>query len=204
MEISNDNFEYINRLVKTLSLQCWNNRQETDKIDHLVKTLAKQNQISYEQFSQVCNEKTLTLYKEISKESEKERLIRDNYDLIYKIEQQEYVHSRILFLIDQINDLITSIKKFVADQKVTRSKIQLIFFKDKIYNQLESLHHNMVSLKNSKESSKYKVKILCEELKNICSQIEWKELANENKDSQNLINKIKQFEKLHNIKLISI
>ena len=47
----NDNFDYLLQLTKALTTECRVNRQETDRIELLLKRLAKQSGISYDRLS---------------------------------------------------------------------------------------------------------------------------------------------------------
>lgn len=46
-----DSFDYLLQLTKALSAECRANRQETDRIELLLKRLAKQSGISYDNLS---------------------------------------------------------------------------------------------------------------------------------------------------------
>ena len=117
MEGSGDSFEYLLQLMKTLSAQSWSTRQQTEKVEQTLKRLAKQNQISFTENCKPPDEEAIKSLEELGGQTEEDLLVDENYRLMYQIQQQEYIHSKICLLIQQVNEMIASIKNFVVEQK---------------------------------------------------------------------------------------
>ncbi|AET40186.1 Far3p Ecym_5434 [Eremothecium cymbalariae DBVPG len=202
MDTFSDSFDYILQLTKTLSSQSWNNRQETLKIERLLKRLAKQTYIPYEQFIIEPSEETKETYNQLSKQSEEEYLIKENYKLIYLIEQQEYLDAKLWTLISQINELIVSIRNFIIEQKSARPKAEFEFIEKNLIKRIQHLNESEEKLRSSKETSIPIVEMLLKELVITCSEIDWKTVPQGTKSFQRLLHRIKKVEETHNVTLI--
>ncbi|CCK70939.1 Far3p KNAG_0F02770 [Huiozyma naganishii CBS 8797] len=149
-ELSGDNFEYLLQLTKVLANECRQTRQETDKIELLFKRVAKQSAISYEDLSAKVPTETLESYEKLSTPNTIDQLINENYALLYKIEQRDYINAKIFALINNINDHLASIKNFVIEQKFTREQDLENFVYENIEAKRNIVNANMENLKKKK------------------------------------------------------
>ena len=128
--MNTDNFEYLYQLTKNLSESSRASRQETDKIELLLKRVAKQSVISYEQLSKDVSLDVKRKYKDAllhgagrdKGEGEIQRLINENYRLIYEIEQEEYMNKKFLSMIENVEEQLQSIKNYIIELKLTREQ----------------------------------------------------------------------------------
>lgn len=203
MEGSSDSFEYILQLTKALSTQCRESRQETDRIESLLRRLSKQTQISFDHFSKEPNDQVRADFEKLSQETETEaeRLIKENFSLIYKIEQQEYINQKVWTLIDQVDELLNSIKNFVIEQKVNRPKMEHEFFRSVLKGKMDSIELNIEDLRRSSAYSRGKLDTLVEELQHICEEIEWDRIPKDSREYKTLLNRISYAEQKYQIKI---
>ncbi|KAM3164901.1 Factor arrest protein 3 [Lachancea thermotolerans] len=202
MENSADSFEYLLHLTKGLSTECRSTRQGTERIEHLVKRLAKLTQTSYEELSKEPGPQVLQKYRELGRESERDRLERENYALIYQIERQEYVCRRIWSLIDQVEDLLESIKKFVVEQQGHRLRTENEFLETVVHSRMANLQVNTEDLVEAKNASRTKLDLLTRELKDLCKQIDWNKMS-DSEDATLLSRKVSEVESKYKLKLKS-
>ncbi|CUS22266.1 LAQU0S05e01508g1_1 [Lachancea quebecensis] len=202
MENSADSFEYLLHLTKGLSTECRSTRQGTERIEHLVKRLAKLTQTSYEELSKDPEPFVLERYKGLSGESERDRLERENYALIYQIERQEYVCRRIWSLIDQVEDLLESIKKFVVEQQGHRLRTENEFLDTVVHSRMANLQVSTEDLVEAKIASRAKLDMLIRELESLCKQIDWNKLS-DSEDAAVLSRKVSEVENKYKLKLKS-
>ncbi|AGO11891.1 AaceriADR125Wp [[Ashbya] aceris (nom. inval.)] len=202
METFSDSFDYILQLTKTLSSQCWNNRQETQKLEQLLKRLAKQAHISYEQFINEPSAEASRMYEENTQLTEEERLVQENYQLVYQIEQQEYLNTRFWILIGQINELIVSIRNFIVEQRSIRPKAEAEFIERNVAECEEKLVENQTHLSQAGENSSQVIAALLQELVQVCSEVNWNNVPRDSRSFQRLLQKMEKVERVHNITLI--
>lgn len=140
--MNTDNFEYLYQLTKNLSESSRASRQETDKIELLLKRVAKQSVISYEQLSKDVSLDVKRKYKDAllhgagrdKGEGEIRRLINENYRLLYEIEQEEYMNKKFLSMIENVEEQLQSIKNYIIELKLTREQD----FENFIYENVQS------------------------------------------------------------------
>ncbi|AAS52045.2 ADR125Wp [Eremothecium gossypii ATCC 10895] len=202
METFSDSFDYILQLTKTLSSQCWNNRQETLKLEQLLKRLAKQTHISYEQFTNEPSAEASKIYDENAQLTEEERLVQENYQLVYQIEQQEYLNTRFWILIGQINELIVSIRNFIVEQRSIRPKAEAEFIERNVTECEEKLVTNQMRLLQAEENSTEAIAALLKELVQVCSEVNWSNVPRDSRSFQRLLQNMEKVQKVHNITLI--
>ncbi|SCW03912.1 LAFE_0H01772g1_1 [Lachancea fermentati] len=200
MENSADSFEYILHLTKLLSTECRSTRQETDHIEQLLKRLAKLTQVSYEDLSREPSSEVREKYEKLNEKSEEEKLVDENLSLLYQIEHQECMNRRIWGMIDQIDDLLASIKKFVVEQKAHRSRNERQFIESIFGKRVANLEASIKDLSRNRETSFQKIELLIKELQYICSEIEWSKIP-ESKYGQELRQKLTSVENKYDIKL---
>ncbi|KOG97394.1 Far3p [Saccharomyces eubayanus] len=193
----NDSFEYLLQLTKTLTAECRSNRQETDRIELLLKRLAKQSGISYDKLSrniipdQWKDNETQT----VSTPSESQLLIYDNFKLIYEIEKQEYFNGKINALISNINEHFSYIKNFIDEQNVIRGRDVAVFASDKLDERNINLQQNYNLLKTENEETKKKLNTVIEQFETLLKEIDWESIP---KDSRHYTRFQKQLEYLQN------
>ncbi|AMD20880.1 HDR138Wp [Eremothecium sinecaudum] len=202
MDNFSDNFDYILQLTKSLSLQCWNNRQETSKIEQLLKRLAKQSLIPYEQYIAEPTPEARKEYEKLSELTEEERLVTENYKLIYHIQQQEYLNTKLWTLITQINELLISIRTFIVEQKSVRPENESEFLQNNVISSTSKVADNRQALLLAKEHSKETLNLLLAELKVTCSEIDWERIPRESREFERLRSRLTKIEKMHNITLV--
>ncbi|SCU85753.1 LADA_0D09428g1_1 [Lachancea dasiensis] len=189
MEHSADSFEYLLHLTKGLSTECRATRQGTGRIEHLLQRLAKLTQTSYEDLSNEPEPEVWDKYSKISIDSEKERLIRENYGLVYHIERQEYVCKRIWALIDQIEDLLESIKQFVVEQKAHRVRVESQFMEGIVNSRISAVEISSEHLRETQDVARFKLDLLVDELRDVVKNIDWSQKS-ASEDMQSLWSKI--------------
>lgn len=146
--MSTDNFEYLYQLTRNLSDESRTTRDETDKIELLLKRVAKQSSISYKQLSSVVKPETLQSYKEEKNEKDEvQQLIEDNYRLIYEIEQEEYLNTKFLLMIENIKEQLQSIKNYIIEIKLTREQDLENFLYENITSKSKIIESNIKELK---------------------------------------------------------
>ncbi|EHN00886.1 Far3p [Saccharomyces cerevisiae x Saccharomyces kudriavzevii VIN7] len=193
----NDSFDYLLQLTKTLTAECRANRQETDRIELLLKRLAKQSGISYDKLSKSIvpdswkDDKSETA----ASASEAQQLITENFKLIYEIEKQEYFNVKVLALISHINEHFSYTKNFIDEQNVIRGRDVAVFTSEKIYERNKSLQQNYELLKSENVETKRKLYAIIEQLKTLLKEIDWELIP---KDSRDFTRFQKQLEYLQN------
>ncbi|SCU79494.1 LAFA_0B03488g1_1 [Lachancea sp. 'fantastica'] len=201
MEHSADSFEYLLHLTKGLSKECRATRQGTERIELLVRRLAKVTQSSYEELSKEPSSQVWDRYHEISAESEKDRLIRENFALVYQIECQEYVCKRIWALIDQIEDLLESIKQFVVEQGAHRARTASQFIEDVVQTRIRSVQSSNQDLTETTKTARSKLDLLMQELQQVCKQVNWDQVQKA-EENRYLHTRILRVQQKYGIKLI--
>ncbi|CCH62539.1 hypothetical protein TBLA_0H02550 [Henningerozyma blattae CBS 6284] len=186
---NNDNFEYILQITKSLTSECRGSRQETDRIETLIKKLPK-NEIKGKDNNdqnnnntnskESCNEDETAIQTddesdnkkdEMIQEDEIDRLIKENYRLIYKVENIEYINKKIWKLISHINDNLVLIKNFIIDENLQRSiKIDNFIFSSIDYP-IKELNENMIRLENDNLITQDKIDIVVNKLQECMSHI---------------------------------
>lgn len=156
--MNGDNFEYVNQLAKGVSDQARSTRLETDKIELLLKRVAKQSTISYDQLSQEVNDETQRRYEEnISQKDEIQRLIEENYKLIYEIEQEEYMNGKFMSMIENVNIQLESIKSYIIEIKLTREQDLDNFLYENVHSKNKIVDSSCHDLKLKKEASERRI-----------------------------------------------
>ncbi|EJS42402.1 far3p [Saccharomyces arboricola H-6] len=194
---ANDSFDYLLQLTKTLTAECRANRQKTDRIELLLKRLAKQSGISYDKLSKntIPDSWKSNKSQTESPPSEAQQLIYENFKLIYDIEKQEYFNTRILALIGNINEHFSYIKNFIDEQGATRGRDVAVFASEKLDERNKSLHQNFKLLKTENEETKRKLRAVIEQFEINLEIIDWELIP---KDSKNYNRFQKQLEYLQN------
>lgn len=182
---SSDNFEYILQLTRLLSGECRSSRQQTESMGTLLARIAKQSGVSYENYSRGVSPSTNSKYKNYSELSEVDRLISDNYKLIYQIEQQEYINKKIWTLINHINEHINSIKIFLMEQRILPSSRFNEILNEKIDIHSDFINENITVLKESENVIELRNKNLVKKIANILENLDSSSI---NKDSKDYLN----------------
>lgn len=153
-----DSFDYLLQLTKALSAECRANRQETDRIELLLKRLAKQSGISYDNLSKniIPDSWKDNASQKASPPTEAQKLISENFKLIYEIEKQEYFNTKAVALINNINEHFSYIKNFIDEQNAIRERNIATFTSEKLNERNKSLQQNYESLKTENEETKKK------------------------------------------------
>lgn len=200
-EGSYDNFEYLNLLAKNLSVGCRDSRKETDKIELLLKRLSKQSVVSYEEFSQRPSEETLDAYKKLSEPTTTEQLIRENYQLMYEIEQQEYINKRIIALVNSINEHLISIRNFIIEQKLVRDQNNEIYMHENFTVRENLLKNSTELLKAREQCSRTNTEVVVEKFKKLYAEIDWDTLPSNLPDIIQVKEKIKHIKETYKLDL---
>lgn len=203
MDLSSDNFEYIFQLTKVLSAECRANRQERDKMENLLKRLAKQSGVSYEQLGNQVKPKVMETYQELSNTNEIDRLTSENYEILYQIELQEYVNCKILALISEVAEHLNSIRSFVIERKLTGFQNIDNYLEEKFASGKEDLSSNQDVLRRSKECTREKLDILCHELKTLISRTDWSSIPKDSRAYVTFCKKLTQLETTYDLQLTS-
>ncbi|CCC71686.1 hypothetical protein NCAS_0I00180 [Naumovozyma castellii] len=201
---NSDSFDYILQLTKVLTAECRASRQETDKIELNLQRIAKQVGLSYEQLTNKVNQEVQERYSETINETakdEKERLIIENYQLIYQIEQAEYLKKRVWNLIKNINDHILSIKNFITQQRMNSLQDFDNFMFDNFENVERQLDDNIVNLDESNDITKENIALALEKLQKTMDGIDWTMVPRDSHHIQSLKRKLESFEQLYGISL---
>ncbi|KAK5782492.1 Far3p PWA37_000570 [Arxiozyma heterogenica] len=215
--MNTDSFEYLYQLTKTLSESSRASRQETDKIELLLKRVAKQSIISYEQLSKDValdvkrkhNNTVLTGEQQDREENEIQKLIKENYRLIYEIEQEEYLNKKFMSMIENVEEQLQSIKNYIIELKLTREQDIENFIYENIQSKTKIVLNNSDDLKlkndiTEENISNNIVKKFRDTYKNLNlneKREEGRELLNRDKLTENLEQEIDKFEERYKIKL---
>lgn len=202
MEGSGDSFEYLLQLTKTLSSYAWNTRQETEKVEQSLKRLAKQNHISYKDYCKEPTNTTLEKFGKLKTKSEDDRLIDENYQLIYQIQQQEYINGKICLLTHQIDEMMLSIRNFIVEQKAISPKIEEAFISKNLNEHLSVLQNSLDDSKGIRTNSQDKLDIIIGDLISLCKNIPWDSFRKSDQNVTKVLKQIKSFEDSYNLKLL--
>lgn len=203
MEEDNEgNFSQILQLLKQLDNENRSTRQETDKIEILLKRVAQQSSISYEKLSNTVTETTRRQHNvETTTASKEEALINANYRLLFEIEQQDYLNKKIYGLITTINDHLSSIKNFIIEQKLTRKQDMDNFIYEMVQAKQIILENNYEKLKTKNQISHDNVQIVIGKFRQVYQEIDWDLIPKDNKDYIALHILMDQFREQHGISL---
>lgn len=201
-EDTNDNFQYILQLTKLLTVECRSTRQETDKIELLLKRVAKQSAISYERLSKDIPDENRTNFEILDTPSDINELIKENYNLLYQIEQQRYINNKVALLIRNIVEHFTSIKNLIPDQKMTREQDLENFIYENFESQSIILESSIKTLKQKKEISSANLNHIISTLRKTCQEIDWSLIPKDLKEYKQLIEQIYKLDSTYNIKLL--
>ncbi|CAI4035530.1 hypothetical protein SMKI_13G1790 [Saccharomyces mikatae IFO 1815] len=194
----NDNFDYLLQLTKALTTECRVNRQETDRIELLLKRLAKQSGISYDRLSKNV---TPDSWKDnrsqmASPPNEAQQFITENFKLIYEIEKQEYFNTKVLALISNINEHFSYIKNFIDEQNAIKGRDIVTFTSEKLDKRNRNLQQNYKLLKTENEETSKKIKAIIEQFEALLGEVNWECIP---KDSRDYIRFQKQLEYLQDV-----
>lgn len=202
MEGSGDSFEYLLQLMKTLSSQAWATRQQTEKVEQSLKRLAKQNQISYNEYAKSPNDETLGQVNTLKQKTKEEELVEENYRLMYQIEHQEYIHSKIYLLIQQIDEMIVSMRNFIVEYKTSAPQKQQEFITKSVTAPMSRLKYSEKQLNDGHINAEKQLKILMGELTDLFNRVPWHKVPNDNLNYLRLKNVIGDFEDKYQTKIV--
>lgn len=153
--MNTDNFDYLYELTKKLSESSRASRQETDKIELLLKRVAKQSIISYEQLSKDVSLDVKRSFKDTmlhgvnnDRANDKiQKLIKKNYRLIYEIEQEEYFNKKFFSMVGNVEEQLQSIKNYIIELKLTKEQDTENFIYDNVQSKTKIILNNSDDLK---------------------------------------------------------
>ncbi|QLQ80131.1 hypothetical protein HG537_0D01310 [Torulaspora globosa] len=203
MDSSSDNFDYVFQLIKVLGSECRANRQESDKIESILRKLAKQSGLSYDQLSEKVSESTRQKYDEASTPDSTDRLILENYNLIYEIELQEYLNRRIWNLIQEIIEHLNSIRGFIIERKLTGTQTIDYYIQDKFDLKVEQLRRSNESLQDTKRITGNKLAAIYDEIRIVLGQISWDDVPNNFKERERISEILLQLKDLYGVDLMT-
>ncbi|CAB4256374.1 similar to Saccharomyces cerevisiae YMR052W FAR3 Protein involved in recovery from cell cycle arrest in response to pheromone, in a Far1p-independent pathway [Maudiozyma barnettii] len=202
-ETANDNFQYISQLMGVLASESRSNRQETDKIELLLKRVAKQSSISYEKLGEEVTSETLDNYEKLSIPTKMDTLINENYDLLYQIEQQRFVNNKISILIQSIMEHFVSIKNFIKEQKFMREQDLDNFIYENFESQAVILNSHIDILREKKDISGKNLSRIIAQLESMFKNIDWSLISKDKHEFKLLLSQIQNLDESFNIKLLS-
>lgn len=179
-----DSFDYLLQLTKTLSAECRANRQETDRIELLLKRLAKQSGISYDNLSKniIPDSWKDNASQKASPPTEAQKLISENFKLIYEIEKQEYFNTKAVALINNIDEHFSYIKNFIDEQNAIRERNIATFTSEKLDERNKSLQQNYESLKTENEETKKKLHSIIKQFEKLLKEVDWDRISKDSRD----------------------
>lgn len=215
--MNTDSFEYLYQLTKALSESSRASRQETDKIELLLKRVAKQSIISYEQLSKDValdvkrkhNDTVLTGVQQDREENKIQKLIKENYRLIYEIEQEEYLNKKFMSMIENVEEQLQSIKNYIIELKLTREQDIENFIYENIQSKTKIVLNNSDDLKLKNDITEENISNnILKKFRDIYKNLnlnekkeEGKELLRRDKLIESLEQEIDKFEERYKIKL---
>ncbi|AJP40753.1 AHL_G0041140.mRNA.1.CDS.1 [Saccharomyces cerevisiae] len=179
-----DSFDYLLQLTKVLIAECRANRQETDRIELLLKRLAKQSGISYDNLSKniIPDSWKDNASQKASPPTEAQKLISENFKLIYEIEKQEYFNTKAVALINNINEHFSYIKNFIDEQNAIRERNIATFTSEKLDERNKSLQQNYESLKTENEETKKKMHSIIKQFEKLLKEVDWDRISKDSRD----------------------
>lgn len=201
-ECANDNFQYILQLTKLLTTEGRSARQETDKIESLLKRVARQSNISYEKLGDTVPKDVRNFYDKISQPTETEILIKENYDLLYQIEQQEYLQVKVMGLIRSINEHLFLIKNFIVEQRLGREQDLDNFLYEVFDSKKVILESSLSNLKEKEDTSRQNIESVITRLRELYKQINWELVPKNTKIYKKLQEKITSLNEIYGINLL--
>lgn len=205
--MNTDNFEYLYQLTSNLSDESRNTRQETDKIELLLKRVAKQSTISYEQLSTTVKPDTIQRYnEEVNDKDEVQKLIEANYKLIYEIEQEEYLNKKFLLMIENVKEQLQSIKNYIIEIKLTREQDLENFLYENIHSKSKIMESNTKDLKLKNELSEERIQSeVIDKFRSLYRELKSNTALQEREDKKPFLtaleDEINEIEQLYNINL---
>ncbi|CCE65538.1 hypothetical protein TPHA_0L01850 [Tetrapisispora phaffii CBS 4417] len=196
---SADNFECILQLTRFLSSECRSSREQTDNLATLLNRLADQSGIIFEETSGNTPDEELQKYNEIVQKSEEELLIEENYKLLYQIEQQEYINSKIRSLINNIAEHINSIKLFLIEERIIKDNKKVDFIMDP--NELDTIRQSTETLKTSKDILQTKINSALHNLRLILKETNFQNIDKTTFEFRQFQKSIKILNDIYNAKL---
>lgn len=202
MDSSSDNFDYVFQLTKVLGSQCRASRQESDKIESILRRLAKQSGLSYDQLSGKVSPSTQQKYDETSAPDLTDKLILENYNLIYQIELQEYLNHRIWNLIQEILEHLNSIRGFVIERKMTGTQTINYYIQEKFDSTLEQLKGSQKTLQETKSITREKLTAVYDEVRAVMNQINWDRIPSASKERDRILELLSRLKESYGVDLI--
>ena len=199
---ANDNFQYILQLTKLLTTECRSARQETDKIESLLRRVARQSNISYEKLGDIVPKDVRNFYDRISQPTEIEVLVKENYDLLYQIEQQEYLQVKVMGLIRSINEHLFLIKNFIVEQRLGREQDLDNFLYEVFDSKKVILESSLNNLKEKEDTSRQNIEFVTARLRELYKQINWELVPKDTKVYKKLQEKITSLNERYGIDLL--
>lgn len=202
MDITSGNFEYVLQLTKVLSSESRANRQESDKIESILRRLAKQSGVSYDQLSDGVSQSTQDAYNRMAVPSLADQLIAENYELIYQIELQEYINHKIWALINEIIEHLGSIRGFIIESKLTGTQNVDFYLQDKFDSKLHLLEESSKNLQSAKQLTQEKLSTLYEDLRNIMNEINWEAIPRDSRGYKRISNVLSYLKNSYGVDLL--
>lgn len=202
MDSNSGNFEYVLQLTKVLSSESRANRQESDKIESILRRLAKQSGVLYDDLSDGVSKGAQDSYDRLSAPKLADRLINENYELIYQIEFQEYVNQKIWGLINDIIEHLSSIRGFVLERKLTGLQNVDFYVQDKFDSKIYRLEESAKSLKCAKESTQEKLNLLYSDLRHLIGQINWEAISKSSREYKRIFEALNQLKNSYGVDLL--
>lgn len=199
-----DNFEYLYLLAKNLSNGCRSSRKETDKIDLLLRRLSKQSAVTYEELTDEPSQETLEKYEQMTKPSKIDSLIKENYQLMYEIQQQEHINDLITKLVNNINEHLTSIRNFIIEQKLARDQNNEIYLHETFTVRENLIKESIENLDMHHQISKTNVNDVVDKFRKLYNSIEWEEVPKDSKEYRQLKKEIEYVNSTYGLELSSI
>ncbi|KAL3232371.1 Factor arrest protein 3 [Nakaseomyces bracarensis] len=203
-DTSYDNFEYLYLLAKNLGNGCRSSRKETDKIDLLLRRLSKQTAVTYEELSQNPDEKTINKFEEMTKPSDVDMLIKENYRLVYEIQQQEHINDLITKLVNNINEHLTSIRNFIIEQKLARDQNNEIYLHETFTMRENLMKENIDNLDMHQQITHNNVTDIIDKFEKLFNSIEWDQVPKDNKEYQQIKKQIDYVNSTYGLNLTSL
>lgn len=199
-----DNFEYLYLLAKNLSNGCRYSRKETDKIDLLLRRLSKQSAVTYEELTDEPSQETLEKYEQMTKPSKIDSLIKENYQLMYEIQQQEHINDLITKLVNNINEHLTSIRNFIIEQKLARDQNNEIYLHETFTVRENLIKESIENLDMHHQISKTNVNDVVDKFRKLYNSIEWEEVPKDSKEYRQLKKEIEYVNSTYGLELSTI
>lgn len=114
--------------------------------------------------------------------TEAQKLISENFKLIYEIEKQEYFNTKAVALINNINEHFSYIKNFIDEQNAIRERNIATFTSEKLDERNKSLQQNYESLKTENEETKKKLHSIIKQFEKLLKEVDWDRISKDSRD----------------------